>query len=454
MSFEEKKAEKIELVGQTVLTGRYRLDEKLGEGALGAVYKGMQLSTGRTVAVKFLKKDDVSPNDRLRFEQEATCLSLLSHPNLVSIIDFGYDDAGTQYLVLDYIEGETLQSRLAKKGKLTAVEFIDVFTQICKGLSHAHAKGIVHRDLKPSNIMIVADPSGEQIVKIVDFGIARESQSTTRLTSTGGIVGSPAYMSPEQAEGFPCDARSDIYSIGCIMYECLTGRLPFEANTAMAALVKRLHSEPGPFVAGGLEKIVFRALERTPERRYQNASQLLSELSSSDWTKVRARPRTAAGGSNKARLVWLAVALVTVIGLSVEATLVIHPSPPISRSMLQTEVSKDKAEAARLMWNNDFRPAIPVCEHCMRVTENVDYGTYAYCGQRLAFCYKKLGDYSKAAQVYSQIMPSYEKLADNGYRLPNLRQAIYNYGDTLRMLGRQQEADALAAKWKGRTWAE
>jgi serine/threonine protein kinase len=265
---------------------RYELMEKIGEGGMGSVYRARQIATNRIVAIKFLSEqfieDDVR---RARFEQEARAASSLYHPNLVYILDFGCDENLRPYLVLEYIPGIGLDQMLKQKKHLNAHELIEIFCQICRGLAHVHHKGIVHRDLKPSNVMVINDEAGEVQVKIVDFGIAKQERPQS-ITQTGELLGSPLYMSPEQAMGNQVDARSDIYSVGCMLFEAATGRAPFVGENAIATLVMRLSHDPPTFeqvapyagLSAELERVIMRALKRDVSQRYQTIAALQADL--------------------------------------------------------------------------------------------------------------------------------------------------------------------------------
>jgi serine/threonine protein kinase len=268
------------------LLDRYELGEQLGSGGMGRVFKARQLATGRLVAVKLMSEAFASADAIKRFEHEMKAISRLFHPNLVALVDFGYDDRQCPVLVQEFIPGSSLESILRERKHLSAQEIIDIFCKICQGLSHVHEKGLVHRDLKPSNIMIAADETGQLQVKIVDFGIAKSSQQTQSLTKTGDVLGSPLYMSPEQALAQKVDHRSDIYSLGCMLYEAATGLPPFQGDSALQSLCMRLNTDPAPFekvapfyaFPDGLEHVVMRAMERQPQRRYQTAAALYADL--------------------------------------------------------------------------------------------------------------------------------------------------------------------------------
>lgn len=268
------------------LSSKYELLEKIGEGGMGSLHRARQLSTNRIVAIKFLtghySKDDPR---RQRFLQEVAAISKFFHPNLVSVVDSGEDELGRLYLVQDFIPGITLSEVLREKQRLEPYEILEIFGQICKGLGHVHSKGVVHRDIKPSNVMVVREESGDLQVKIVDFGIAKPQQSQS-VTQTGEVVGSPLYMSPEQAVGQKIDARSDIYSVGCMLFEAVTGSPPFLGENPIQTLCLRITQDPPSMVdvapyataVAQFDKIVTRALKRDMAERYQTISAMQADL--------------------------------------------------------------------------------------------------------------------------------------------------------------------------------
>jgi serine/threonine protein kinase len=269
---------------------KYRIIERLGEGGMSVVYKAHDLMVDRMVAIKLLHRNRADDRtSTLRFQQEAKAAGQLNHPNIVRINSF--DEVGdTLYLVMDYVEGTSLAQRIREK-PLSESEAFDLFLQTARALDHAHTAGIVHRDLKPSNVMLACTPEGKTMVRVVDFGIAKiepAGDATGGLTQTGEVFGSPLYMSPEQIVGQKCDARSDIYSMGCLMYECLTGRTPFSAETAMEVALKHINERPTPLgknVSGTMAGIVLRCLEKQPDHRFQSMAELISNLESAQQGK-------------------------------------------------------------------------------------------------------------------------------------------------------------------------
>jgi serine/threonine-protein kinase len=241
---------------------------------------------GKWVSVKTLGTRLSSPNHLRRFRQEAELANSLRHPNLLGVNDFGITDDGIAYLVMDYLDGCSLENIIDKAGHVPADRALTIFLQICEGLQYAHSRGVIHRDIKPSNVMLVQEGKLNDVVKIVDFGIAEffhqyEKQSKN-VTQVGDIMGSPHYMSPEQCKSGLLDHRSDIYSFGCLMYEVLTGQPPFLAQTMIEVIYKHVSepiqklSERAPQFAipKSLEKVVLKSLEKDPKNRYQDMAHL------------------------------------------------------------------------------------------------------------------------------------------------------------------------------------
>ena len=264
-----------QLTAGMILAERYEIVRLLGQGGMGAVYQARDRELDRTVALKIIRMDRADSREASRrFKQETILARQITHRNVIRIFDLAHAD-GIQFITMEYIEGESLQRFLLRRKKLEPQEAAKIMAQICAALEAAHAEGVIHRDLKPQNIML--DPNGR--VYVMDFGIARSIDS--RMTRTGAIIGTPDYMSPEQAKGVEIDTRSDIFSAGIIFYEMLTGRSPFQADTAMGKLWKRT-SEPAPdiheidtSIPRALSEIVKKCLEIEPEKRFASATELL-----------------------------------------------------------------------------------------------------------------------------------------------------------------------------------
>jgi serine/threonine protein kinase len=267
------------MIGQTI--SHYKILEKLGEGGMGVVYRARDTTLDRDVALKFLPTGLESGGpERARFLQEARAASALNHPNICDIHDIGETSDGRMFMVMACYEGETLKSRIAN-GPLQIEGAYDVVTQIARGLQKAHEKGIVHRDVKPGNVIITMDGTA----KILDFGLAKLAGSKAGLTGAGATIGTVAYMSPEQARGGDVDHRTDIWSLGVVLYEMLSGLRPFRSEYDQAVVYGILNGEPDPLIGlrpdvpVELERVVGRALQKDVEKRFQSMGEFLSELS-------------------------------------------------------------------------------------------------------------------------------------------------------------------------------
>jgi len=263
----------------TVLDDTYRLDVKIGEGGFGAVFRGMHLGLQRAVAVKVLRPSTANaPGELARFRREGIAACRIAHPNAVDVLDFSVSSNGIAYLVMELLQGATVGTILRETPVLSAARTIEIIAPVCDALAAAHSAGIVHRDIKPDNIFLHRTPHGE-VVKVVDFGIAKlmdDEQDAVPLTKRGGLVGTPLYMAPERLLGRPYDARSDIYSIGVMLYMMLTGAMPFPdaERPDMAEMVKmHLTRKPKPLhdvnpsIRESMEEVVMRALSSSPAMR-------------------------------------------------------------------------------------------------------------------------------------------------------------------------------------------
>jgi serine/threonine-protein kinase len=283
--------------------GRYRVVRKIGEGGMGAVYVAEHTLIGRHAALKVLL-DEMSHRKELvtRFFNEARAASAVKHPGIVEIYDFGYHTSGSAYIVMEYLDGESLAARLRREGTLSEARAAALCRQICGALAAAHAKGIVHRDLKPDNVFIVrdADTADGERTKLIDFGIAKlaaTDASPGAKTGTGILMGTPAYMSPEQSKGAgQIDSRTDIYALGCMLFEMLCGQPPFVAEGAGELMAKHIMASPPPpsslaAVTPQMERVILRALAKSPDQRFQTADELIAALDVAVPSGARPRAR-------------------------------------------------------------------------------------------------------------------------------------------------------------------
>ncbi len=274
------------LASGTLVAGRYRVTGVIAEGGMGAVYEGMDERLRRPVALKVVRQELSHDRTALtRFEREAAAAAKLSHPGIVQVHDFGTTDAGLAYLVMERLSGRTLAQILSRDGQLAPERAADLIEQALGALEVAHVAGIVHRDLKPANLMVLAAGEAREVVKLLDFGLARlmESEAYTKLTRTGAILGTPAFMAPEQARGATADHRSDIYAMGVLLYCALTGKKPFD-GADIGEVLNRVLDHPTPradAVAGvpaELSAIAEKAMQRDPKLRFASAREMASAL--------------------------------------------------------------------------------------------------------------------------------------------------------------------------------
>jgi serine/threonine-protein kinase len=279
-----------------VLAGRFTILARVGAGSMGTVYRARQAPIGREVAVKILRGeraiDEVS---RARFLREARANSLLTSPNTVTVFDFGQSENGDFYLAMELLEGESVGARIRRLGRIDADQAIETTKQAARSLSEAHAKGVIHRDLKPDNLFYARALVGEryeELVKVLDFGIAKMLHADTSVgmnaveTQEGTVFGTPRYMSPEQAQGRPLDARSDLYSLGVILFHMLTGKPPFTDDDAIVVMARHIKTPPRPpreaapdaNIPPELEALVLRLLSKDPDGRPESAEALIDEL--------------------------------------------------------------------------------------------------------------------------------------------------------------------------------
>jgi len=297
---------------------RYQVESLLGVGGMGKVYKAHDKELDRTVALKILRADVVEhPLARQRFKQELQLASRITHPNILRIHDLG-ECRGLKFISMQYVEGGDLFQTLQREGPLPLSRAVPIMVQLCEALKAAHSANVVHRDLKPQNILVGA---GDRVF-VSDFGLAKSVESSlTGVTRTGAILGTPRYMSPEQVQGKPVDHRTDIYSLGLIFYEILTGALPFSGDSTYTLMYQRVHEMPrrpeqlNPQIPPYLSAIVLRCLERDPTLRYQSAPEILADLEGGQSSRSGVSPHLlrALGGAGSRTI--LAVGFLIVLAI-------------------------------------------------------------------------------------------------------------------------------------------
>ncbi|MCS6885483.1 MAG: protein kinase [Acidobacteriota bacterium] len=307
-----------DLSGLTI-DGKYLLEKRIGRGGMGAVYVAKHTKFQKKLAIKVLSPDLVEDeNSYKRFVNEANTTASLKHPNIVSVSDFGQTEEGIVYLVMEYVEGVSLRDIIHREGKLTLERTLEFCRQLCDAISLAHKRGVIHRDLKPDNVMIEVI-NNREIVRVLDFGIAKLKDANQNMTKTGNVLGTPHYMSPEQCSGGELDHRSDIYALGVIIYEMLSGQVPFDGPTPVAIVVQHVTKNPpllhevNKAIPEPVSRVVMRALEKKPENRQQSADDIVKELEAaieiaSDPTLASANAASfATPTSEKTEVKWRAI---------------------------------------------------------------------------------------------------------------------------------------------------
>jgi serine/threonine protein kinase len=353
--------------------GKYEFLGTIGSGGMGVIYQARQIMLNKIVAIKMVHAHLVSTSAYRRFETEAKATARLSHPYIVQVHDFGRTQAAQPYLVMDYISGTTLADLVSGNGPLSQKRFLFIFKQICEALSYAHKSGILHRDIKPSNIMLVPSDRGATEVRVMDFGIAKLLSDTDsgqqQQTKTGEALGSPPYMSPEQCQGENIDQRSDIYSLGCMMYECLCGTPPFMGNNMLDILAKHISDPPEPLskrpellpISPALESLVMRLLSKTPDDRCQTVDDVIAQLEKIETGKVQLAPdATKVQQRNRKALIAGCIAMIAIGAI---AALVAGPlnGPSIKTTKPQVLESNEKLnldDPATLMFKARMRDYI------------------------------------------------------------------------------------------------
>jgi serine/threonine protein kinase len=343
---------------ELLFEGRYKILSVIASGGMGTIYKGVQKSLNKLVAIKMLKTQDSNAGTFARFKQEAKTASLLKHHNIIQVYDFGATTDGQPFMVMDFVQGTDLGALIKDETRLRPYEAVPIFVQVADAMQHAHTTGVMHRDLKPSNIMLT-NLSGVPEVKIVDFGIAKflkGHNETQAMTKTGDIFGSPYYMSPEQTVNKDVDQRSDIYSLGCIMYETLSGSVPIAGETAFETLMKHVSEKPTTlslrcpknFISEDLNRVVMKCLEKESSKRYQSMGELKEALLAAPEGKGKGRGNPSPFASSTVKLVaGIAAALCTAVAGGFVFFNVNTAQPNSDAQTLELEQQKKIAERAK-----------------------------------------------------------------------------------------------------------
>jgi serine/threonine-protein kinase len=386
------------LIGTTI-GGHYEIQQCLGRGGMSIVYKAKDVLIGRFVAVKLLLlQSGINAKALLRFQQEARAAAQLDHPNIIKVYEFNVPENASPYLILDYVEGPSIAEVLEVQHRIDQKRALQILVTVCEALEHAHSKGVVHRDLKPSNIMLAQAKHSQEVVKIVDFGIAKLHEfegAQNQLTKSGEIFGSPLYMSPEQCSGEPVTKASDIYSLGCVMYEMLTSRPPFVGNNALETMLmqkseapkKMSESRPSLENADRLDLIVLKALAKSPKDRFASMKEMkealldvLERKQGNNWFDNlgnrldTARARNAAGQRrSKPAVLLVGILLLALAGaLALNVMTAEHKTksapPPAAIEEVKGDFLTLYKQAQGLMDRNNFADAARIASECYKMS--------------------------------------------------------------------------------------
>lgn len=431
-----------------VLLGRYRVDSLLGSGGWGNVYLGTHLSLDTAIAIKVLHQHFARDEERQkRLEQEAKVLSRVDSQFVVKTLDYGLSPIA--FIVMEYFDGVPLNEILEKEGALNQDEAMVLFEQLCEGLGAAHDVGLVHRDLKPSNILVKRGDNGEIRSKILDFGVAKilnDSTGNNKLTATGEILGSPAYMSPEQWTARPLDHRSDIYSLGCLMYEALCSKQMFEAENSYEYLNLHLAMEPKPFakvdprlnISADLEKVVRKCVQKEPQDRYPSVQDLFEDIEkvrSGKRVTMRLKAATRANLPHTKRTVKWPVYAIGAITLVSLGGLFYFREPVLIT--LCTSINQDADSAFKA---GNYEKAIPGYRNTLMLAQYLPKQDKRklHAMRRLADALQKNGSFAEASKLKDQVTEI------TGSKQPANWQAMYNRAVNEKAHGRWVQADAYA----------
>ncbi len=467
------------------LGDRFEFLSMIGSGGMGTVYKVKERSTQEIFAVKVLQdelaRDQVALN---RFEQEVLSTAKLSHANLVSVYEYSTTPDGSPYMLMEYIAGQSLAARLQQSGSVNVDQALDLFIQITEALEEAHQAGLIHRDLKPSNIMLASTSTDTEIPKIVDFGIARTVDESVRnketITKTTEIVGSPLYMSPEQCTGGELDAKSDIYSLGCVMFEAITGQPPFDGSNPVQIILKQISGTVPSLTEKvdssakllELDKVIQKCLAKEKTLRYLSASQLAGDLK-----KIAAGQRLKINGTSgsvetigKLTLGFGAFVIIWMLlfAFCIFTPVFYYASHPPEVETAKPETALTNALQAVNSYSNQGRlaselqrvafyhfrersyaQALPLLKYVAETNKRTgNLYSEAFCYQCIGQCYLASKNYQESYEWYKKSMDMFSTLPKSAFVPGAETETKTGYIEVLRKLGRQAEADAVQATLK------
>ena len=421
----------------TVVDEKFEVIELLGSGGMGQVFKARQIGLGRIVALKLLHADTLDSADSwARFDREAQTLAMLTHANIATFYAFGIWQEKLPYIAMEYLEGISLADLLIRDGKLNWSRTLKLCAQICEAMEHAHKAGVIHRDLKPANIIILEDEKSGDVVKVMDFGLAKlqtpNGKEVQKLTQTGMLIGSVRYLSPEQCRGFPADKRSDIYSLSCVLYECLTGEAPHSSENPIGLIHKHAYEQASPpserlqeKLPTGLDDVVLKALSKDPDNRYQTMSALAQDLKQVSlgtgdrlpiFSEAQATRKTNSSAASSAWLLITGVILgLIVLVIAMWSMLNQHANQEKPAAHTYTHSYANKRADARqaekllaqgtdLLGKEQYQESKKVLEEALSLSnENSGLRTKIHILEVLGICHQHLNDEDGADKLYQQM---------------------------------------------------